>query len=125
MAKQYVFRGKSPDELKALSLSEFTEMTNTAARRKIKRGFTEQEKVLLENLKNKDSVKTHCRDMVIIPEMVDKTVMVYDGKTFVPVKIIAEMLGHRLGEFALSRRVVRHSSPGIGATRSTTSQSVS
>ena len=124
MAKQYVFRGKSPDELKALSLSEFTEMTNTAARRKIKRGFTEQEKVLLENLKNKDSVKTHCRDMVIIPEMVDKTVMVYDGKTFVPVKIIAEMLGHRLGEFALSRRVVRHSSPGIGATRSTTSQSV-
>ena len=124
MAKQYVFRGKSPDELKALSLSEFTEMTNAGARRKIKRGFTEQEKVLLENLKSKDSVKTHCRDMVIIPEMVDKTIMVYDGKTFVPVKIIAEMLGHRLGEFALSRRIVRHSSPGIGATRSTTSQSV-
>lgn len=124
MAKQYTFRGRTPEELKALSLSEFAELTTSDVRRKLKRGFTDAEKVFLERLKKKDGLKTHCRDMIIVPEMVDKTIKVYSGKAFVPVTITVEMLGHRLGEFALSRKVVRHSSPGIGATRSTASQSV-
>ncbi len=125
MAKQYKFRGRTPEELKNMSLSEFTELTTSDIRRKIRRGFTEQEKILLDRLKSaKKDVKTHCRDMVIIPEMVDKTVKVYSGKEFVPVKITVEMLGHRLGEFALSRKVVKHSSPGVGATRSSASMSV-
>lgn len=124
MAKQYTFRGRTPEELKALSLSEFAELTTSDVRRKLKRGFTDAEKVFLERLKKKDGLKTHCRDMIIVPELVDKTIKVYSGKAFVPVTITVEMLGHRLGEFALSRKVVRHSSPGIGATRSTASQSV-
>lgn len=125
MAKQYKFRGRTPEELKNMSLSEFTELATSDIRRKIRRGFTEQEKTLLERLrKAKKDVKTHCRDMVIIPEMVDKTIKVYSGKEFVPVTITVEMLGHRLGEFALSRRVVKHSSPGVGATRSSASMSV-
>lgn len=125
MAKQYKFRGRTPEELKALSLSEFADLTTADVRRKIKRGFTESEKRLLERLQQaKKDVKTHCRDMVIIPEMVDKTIKVFTGKEFVPVTITVEMLGHRLGEFALSRRIVRHSSPGVGATRSSSSLSV-
>lgn len=124
MAKQYSFRGRTPEELKKLSLSEFSELTTSDVRRKIKRGFTDAEKTLLEHMRKKKEVKTHCRDMIIIPEMVDRTIRVYSGKTWVPVTITVEMLGHRLGEFALSRKVVKHSSPGVGATRSTASQSV-
>ena len=124
MAKQYSFRGRTPEELKKLSLSEFAELTTSDIRRKIRRGFTDAEKTLLERINKKGDVKTHCRDMIIVPEMVDRTLKVYSGKDWVPVTITVEMLGHRLGEFALSRKVVRHSSPGIGATRSTTSQSV-
>jgi len=125
MAKQYKFRGRTPEELKALSLSEFAELTTSDVRRKIKRGFTEGEKVLLERVrKSSKDVKTHCRDMVIIPEMVDKTIKVYTGKEFVPVTITVEMLGHRLGEFALSRKVARHSSPGVGGTKGSSSLSV-
>jgi small subunit ribosomal protein S19 len=62
--------------------------------------------------------------MLILPFMVGKNVMVHDGKTFQPVFITEEMIGHRLGEFALTRRRVTHSAPGIGATRSSASLSV-
>ena len=74
--------------------------------------------------KSKKDVKTHCRDMLILPEMIDKTIKVYSGKDFVPVTCTVEMLGHRLGEFAHSRKVVKHSSAGVGATKSSASRSV-
>jgi ribosomal protein S19 len=48
----------------------------------------------------------------------------YNGKTFLPVDIIAEMLGHRLGEFSPTRTKVKHGSAGVGATRSSASRSV-
>jgi small subunit ribosomal protein S19 len=125
MAKEYTFRGRKPDELKGLSISEFAELATSDIRRKIKRGFTEQEKILLERLqKSRKDVKTHCRDMLILPEMIDKTIRVYSGKIFVPVTCTIEMLGHRLGEFALSRKTVKHSSAGVGATKSSASRSV-
>jgi small subunit ribosomal protein S19 len=62
--------------------------------------------------------------LVIIPELVGRTVKIYNGKEWVMVLIEPEMLGHRLGEFALTRRMVRHSAPGIGATKSSASLSV-
>ena len=74
--------------------------------------------------KKKDGVKTHCRDMIILPKMVGIMVKVYNGKTFFPVRITDEMLGHYLGEFVLTRKSVSHSAPGIGATRSSASISV-
>ena len=49
---------------------------------------------------------------------------IHNGKEFVMIKITEEMLGHRLGEFAATRKKVAHSSPGIGATRSSASLSV-
>ena len=62
--------------------------------------------------------------MIIIPEMVDKTIMIHNGKAYVAVIIKPEMIGHRLGEFALTRKSITHSSPGVGATRSSASVSV-
>ncbi len=122
--KEFLFRGKTIDELKSLSINEFAELVKSTERRKIKRGFTEEEKKLLKDLEKKDNVKTHCRDMIILPIMVGKTINVHNGKEFVPVRVTAEMLGHRLGEFALTRKRVQHHSPGVGATRSSQALSV-
>jgi small subunit ribosomal protein S19 len=57
---------------------------------------------------DKTVVKTWSRDSVISPEMVGFTFGVHNGKTHVPVLVIEEMVGHRLGEFAMTRKFVRH-----------------
>ena len=125
MAKEVLWKGKKLEDLKKLSLKEFGELIPARERRTLKRGFTEQQKILLEYLrKDKRDYRTHCRDMVIIPEMVGKKIKVHNGKEFFMVIINEEMLGHRLGEFALTRKRVSHSSPGIGATRSSAALSV-
>ena len=125
MAKEFVFKGKSLGELQKMGLSEFALLISSRERRKIKRGFTEPEKKLIETIKSgKKKIKTHCRDMIILPEMVGKTIEVHSGKEWKQVIILTEMLGHRLGEYAVTRKSLKHSSPGIGATRSSASLSV-
>lgn len=123
--KAFSFKGKSAEELQTLSLAEFMELIPSRLRRTLKRGFSEQQKSLLKKLRSgKDNVKTHARDMVILPEMIGRKVMVYNGKEFVAFEITSEMIGHVLGEFALSRKKGNHGSPGVGATRSSASVSV-
>ena len=123
--KEFRYRGKTLEELQAMGLKELASLLPAAARRKIKRGFTEQEKILLRNLKNsKKPVKTHCRSMLVLPEMVNKTIKVHNGKSFEDVVVQPEMIGHYLGEFSLTRKKVAHSSPGVGATRSSANISV-
>jgi len=125
MAKIITFRGKEKEELKNLSVAEFADLTTARTRRTLKRGLTEQQKTFLKRLKvAKKPLKTHCRGLVVLPEMLDKKILVYNGKEWNPVEITVEMLGKRLGEFSLSRKKVSHSAPGIGATRSSKHLSV-
>ena len=126
MAKEFVFQGKTKEDLKKMGLNEFAQMLKSRARRVIRRGFTEDEKKLLEKVRasGKKPIKTHTREMLIIPEMMDKTIQVHNGKEFVPVNITIEMLGHRLGEFVMTRREVKHGGLGVGATRSSKHMSV-
>ena len=49
-----------------------------------------------------DQVKTHLRNMIVVPEMIGSVMGIYTGKIFAPVEIKAEMVGHYLGEFAIS-----------------------
>jgi small subunit ribosomal protein S19 len=56
--------------------------------------------------------------------MVGVALNIHDGKTFVKIVVQEEMLGHYLGEFTYNRKRVEHSSPGIGATRSSAALSV-
>lgn len=115
-----VYKGLDKEKLKSMSTEEFTKITIARIRRSLSRGFTEEQKKLLENIRRdpKKFHKTHCRDMVIVPEMIGVKIGVHNGKEFVPVEIKPEMVGHRLGEFALTRKQVKHSAPGFGATRS-------
>ena len=131
MAKKiFTYRGKTLEELKALSIADFAKLLPSRERRTLERGFTESQKRFLEKVKKiqegkrKKPVKTHCRDMVILPNMVGLTIHIHQGKTFIMVLILEDMVGHRLGEFTLTRNRVQHSAPGIGATRSSASVSV-
>lgn len=123
--KEFTYRGKGIEELKNMSLNELAALMPSRQRRSLKRGLTEQQKILLANIKNNSAnVKTHCRDMVILPEMIGKTIKIHNGKDFMPVVIAEEMIGHCLGEFTLTRKKVQHSAPGIGATKSSAALSV-
>ncbi len=121
--KQFTFRGKTLDELKHLDIREFARYLKSRERRTIMRNFDVVER-FLKKCKKKEKIRTHNRDLVIVPQMIGLTIYVYNGKEFTPIKITAEMLGHRLGEFAVTRRQVKHGAPGIGATRSSAALSV-
>jgi len=117
---RFTFRNRSLEELEKMSIEEFAELLKSRQRRALKRGLTETQKKLLEKIR-KDPKKFHrtrCREMVILPEMIGAKIGVHNGKEYVPLEIKPEMLGHRLGEFVLTRKQVKHSAPGFGATRS-------
>jgi small subunit ribosomal protein S19 len=123
--KEFIYKGKTIEELKKMSLNELAQLLPSRQRKTMKRGFTEQQKILLKKLRsNGKNIETHCRDMIILPEMIGKIIKVHQGKEFVNVVIEADMLGHYLGEFGMTRKKVMHSAPGIGATRSSASLSV-
>jgi small subunit ribosomal protein S19 len=63
-------------------------------------------------------VKTHARDMVILPEMAGASIYIHNGKEFSPTVITPQMIGHFLGEYAITNKPVKHGQPGIGASRS-------
>ena len=121
--KEFTYRGKSLAELKAMDLKEFSKLVPSRQRRTLLHGLSDTNKKLLRDIKKGD-VKTHNREIVIIPEMIGKNIRVYNGKEFVPVLIMTEMLGHYLGEFAQTRKKVTHHAPGIGATKSSAALSV-
>jgi len=127
MAKEFLFRGKSIAELEKLDTREFAKFLKTRQRRAVLRQFDVIEKFISrceEKSKMKKTIKTHLRHLVIVPKMIGLTIGVHDGKEFKTVRIIPEMLGHRLGEFSLTRGKVQHGAPGIGATRSSAALSV-
>jgi small subunit ribosomal protein S19 len=127
MPKEFMYRGHSLDSLRAMSMDEFITLLPSRQRRSLLRGLTPEQRIFLEKLraaqeavkKGKEvTLKTHVRDMIILPEMIGVKVMVHNGKEFVPLEIKPEMIGHLLGEFAISNKPVRHGTPGIGASRS-------
>jgi len=126
MIKEFAYRGKLVDELKKMDEGAFLLLAKSRVRRALKRGFTGQQKKFLlkidKKLKGtyKKNLKTHCREMIVLPKMIDLEIHVHNGKGFTPVKIMPEMIGHRLGEFVLTRKMVKHNAPGIGATKSST-----
>lgn len=125
--KEFTFRGKTMDELLAMSPEEFGRIAGARARRTLKRGF---DKKLLksiesarEQLKQGKKIKplrTHLRDTIVIPQMVGLLFAVHNGKEFRVIEIQPDMLGHYMGEMALTRVRLMHGKAGIGATRSST-----
>ncbi|MFH1210913.1 MAG: 30S ribosomal protein S19 [archaeon] len=128
--KEFTYRGKTMKEIEKMDLQEFMKMIPSRQRRSLKRGFTDAQKRLLAKIKKakeggtRKIIKTQCRNMIVIPEMVGITIHVHKGREYVPVPIVPEMLGHYLSEMTMTRQKVQHSAPGIGATKSSGAMSV-
>jgi small subunit ribosomal protein S19 len=119
-AREEKYRGKDVSYLKTLPVREFAQYLPSRSRRSVLRHFEVIEKFLKrcdDKARKKKKIKTHMRELVIVPQMVGKPIGIHDGKTFQEVTITSEMIGHRLGEFALTRKRVVHSEAGIGATK--------
>ena len=116
-----VFRGKTIEELRQMNLKEFAKLVPSRERRSLLK-LDEKHKSFIEGVKakteKKKAIKTHLRDMVIIPSFVGLTFGVHNGKEFMNIEIKEKMLGHRLGEFVDTRKRINHSDPGVGATKS-------
>jgi small subunit ribosomal protein S19 len=116
---EFTFRGKSLEELKKLSHDEFALLVPSRQRRTLQRGLSEDHKKLMHKVKIKDpNIRTHLRDMIVLPEMVGMKIAIHSGKEFMPIDILPEMMGHYFGEFVLTRKKVSHGAAGIGATKS-------
>ena len=128
--KEFKYKGKTIQELKAMSLQDFTKLLPSRERRSLSRGLTDAQKILLKKVeatnqeKYKKAIKTHCRNMIILPNMVGLMIHIHRGNKFDAIQIVPEMMGHRLGEFAETRVRFKHNAPGIGATRSSAYASV-
>ena len=129
---RFRYRGKTLEELLEMPLDELVKLLPARQRRSLVRGFTPAQKKLILKIrkmrkkvvealkkgKRPPVIRTHVRDLVILPEMVGYTIAVYNGKEFVPVRIVPEMIGHYLGEFSHTTKIVQHGEPGLKATRS-------
>jgi len=117
--EEFTYRGHSVTDLQQMALSELLPIMPARARRKFDRGLSRDHEKLLADVRSGDeTIRTHLRDMVIMPEMVGRTIQIHNGKEFQKVEIQPEAVFHYLGEFALTRKRVSHGSAGIGATRS-------
>ena len=117
--EEFTYHGYKVEDLQQMGMSELLPLMPARIRRRVNRGLSPgHEKLLREIREDKDRIRTHLRDMIILPEMVGKTIEIHDGKDFVPVEVQPEAVFHYLGEFALTRHRVSHGSAGIGATRS-------
>lgn len=119
MAK-FQYRGKQLEEIQQMAAADFAKLLPARQRRSLKRGLTEKQKKLLQKIRKQPQKfhRTRSRTMIIVPDMLGVKIGVYNGKEYVPVEVRPDMLGHRLGEFALTRKRVQHSAPGVGATKS-------
>jgi small subunit ribosomal protein S19 len=122
MAERIAFRGMTPSQLAGLPMEQYLKLVKSRKRRSIKRNTLLYRKLIekIEKFKKINSTKairTHVREAVILPSWIGMKFEVHDGKEFKMVVISANMLGHRLGEYAYTTKRVIHSAPGIRATR--------
>jgi len=124
-SKDKFYRGKNVNDLKLLDIREFAKLVKARARRTLLRNY-DVVAAFVKKCEEKDAkkrpIKTHDRALVIVPQMVGRTIGVHNGKEFMRVIVTEEMLGHRLGEFSLTRKIAKHTKMGIGASKSTASQ---
>ena len=123
--KELRYKGKTLEELKSLETREFAKYVGSRERRTILRQFRKIEDFINranKKLSKKTPIRTHQRDLIIVPKMLGMKIQIHNGKNFISIEVIMDMLGHRLGEFALTRARVKHGSAGVGSTKGTRAQ---
>lgn len=119
-SKDVYYRGQLLSDLKKMSVREVARYLPSRSRRSVLRNFDVYEKFIqrcARTLAAKKKVRTHLRDFVIVPQLVEYTIGIHNGKAFTDITITPAMIGHRLGEFAFTRSKVVHGTAGLGATK--------
>ena len=120
--KEFLYRGYGIEELVTMPLEEQLTLVPSRARRFFKRMNQDEDNVKfwtkVQAASEGDELRTHLRDFPVMPQMVGKLLLIHNGKEFQKIGVTAEMIGHKLGEFAATRKAVKHTGPGVGATRS-------
>ncbi len=118
-SREFKYRGYELEELQEMGVDELKEIMPARIRRTLERGLSTQHRKLLQRVQEgEEELRTHLRDMPILPNMVGKTFHIHNGKEFQPIEIKPKMIGHYLGEFKRTRKDVEHGRAGVGATRS-------
>mmetsp|Transcript_61802 Transcript_61802/g.93343 ORF Transcript_61802/g.93343 Transcript_61802/m.93343 type:complete len:168 (-) Transcript_61802:32-535(-) len=137
--KKFTFKGVDLDRLLDMEPTELVGLLPSRIRRRIKRmgaisnpsmaHFVLKRKAFLHKIKKaKDAcgpldkpklVKTHLRNMIIVPQMIGAVVGVYNGKAWAIIEIKPEMIGRYLGEFSMTYKPTLHSRPGLSANQMT------
>ncbi|ODQ66586.1 ribosomal protein S19, partial [Nadsonia fulvescens var. elongata DSM 6958] len=122
--KKFSYRGVDLKDLLDISNEDFIKLAHARARRRFTRGLKSKPMGLIKKLRAAKSaagpnekptiVKTHLRNMIIVPEMIGSVVGVYNGKVFNTVEVRPEMIGHYLGEFSCTYTPTNHGRPGVG-----------
>jgi len=128
LVRELKYRGYTFDQIKTLSVESIMPLLNSRQRRsldkRVSKYMSDDKRKLREEIKQaregklKGNLKTHVRDMIILPDMIGLSIHVHNGKEFVNVTIRPEMVGHYLGEYAITNKRVQHGSPGVGSSRS-------
>ena len=121
MVKEFTYHGLTKEELANIPNEKLFKIFSARIRRSLTRGINDDKRKLMEEMKdrkNKNPIKTHLRDLIILPYMVGVTVHIFSGKEFVPITITMQMIGHYLGEYVITNKRVNHGAPGVGASRS-------
>jgi small subunit ribosomal protein S19 len=125
--KEFTYRGFNMEQLNAMPLWPEGEeddfivgLLPSRVRRSLGRGLSVENEHFIERVarSSTNTIRTHRRDVPILPQFVGRRIAIHNGQHFVEIDIKPEMIGHYLGEFAVTRRGVTHSGPGVGATRS-------
>ena len=118
--KEFTYRGMTLDKLQELNFKEFMEIIPSRQRRTFRRRLSKEQAKLITDSNNKPDkvLRTHRREMIIIPQFVGRTFAVHNGKEFVNLEIMPEMIGLYFGELAPTRTSPTHTGPGVGATKS-------
>merc|ERR1712022_58189 len=129
--RKYSYRGVDLENLLVMPMNDLMDLVHARARRRFKHGLKRKYYALLKRLRaakkavtrpedgeKPECIKTHLRNMIILPEMIGSVVGVYNGKVFNQVEIKADMVAHYLGEFSITYKPVNHGTAGIGATKS-------
>uniref|UniRef100_A0A8I5TFU8 40S ribosomal protein S15 n=1 Tax=Pongo abelii TaxID=9601 RepID=A0A8I5TFU8_PONAB len=121
--RKFTYRGVDLEQLLDKSHEPLIQLYSARQRRRLNWGLRRKQHSLLKRLRKAkkavppmekpEVVKTHLRDMIILPEMVGSMVGsmvgVYNGKTFNQVEVKPEMVSHYLGEFSITYKPVKHS----------------
>jgi len=124
LVREFKYRGYDLEQLSEMSFEQLIQLLPSRQRRTLNRGLTHTQRILLDKIKQakegngKATIKTHARDMIVLPIMVGLTIHVHNGREFIPVEIKPEHIGKRLGELAITIKRVKHGTPGIGASKS-------